>query len=64
MTDQRHAEKHANYNGDVTHAVGEVMGPNEFGERMTVVEAAYDPETNKTRLGFAYTTVGDLEAVK
>jgi hypothetical protein len=44
----------ATYNGNQTHVVGQLMGPNTLGELLTVVTASYDHQTNKTRLGFAY----------
>lgn len=44
----------ANYGGDVTHIVGEVKGPNMLGEMLTAVTADYDPETDRTRVGFVY----------
>lgn len=49
--------RYGNYNGDVRHIVGEVKGPNTLGEMLTAVAAEYDPETNTTRVTFAY---GDL----
>lgn len=43
------------YNGNVTEIVGQVvMGPTTLGEYLTPVSAIYDPETNKTKVGFAY----------
>lgn len=39
----RVASRHANYPGDVRHIVGEVKGPNTFGEYLTAVDAVYDP---------------------
>lgn len=49
------AQQWATYNGDVTEVVGkQYMGPNLLGEKLTPVVAVYDPETNKTRVGFAY----------
>jgi hypothetical protein len=46
--------KFLTYSGDVTHIVGEVKGPNTLNELVTAVTAVYDPETDKTRVGFAY----------
>lgn len=49
------ASTHLNYKGNCTaEAVGQIMGPNTMGELLTVVEAAYDPAADKTRLGLAY----------
>lgn len=57
----RHPFRFANYPGDVTHIVGEVKGPNLFGEYLTAVTADYDQDSNTTRVGFAYTTTADME---
>lgn len=53
------ASRFANYPGDVTHIIGEVKGPNTWGERLTAVSADYNQATNMTRVGFAYTTTKD-----
>jgi hypothetical protein len=58
MNDAPTPVRFANYSGDVTHVVGEVMGPNLLGEMLTAVTADYDPETHTTRVGFVY---GDRE---
>ena len=57
MTNQ--PARFANYNGDVSHMVGEVKGPNTWGERLTAKSANYDSTTNQTRVGFAFTTTND-----
>jgi hypothetical protein len=44
----------ADYYGDVTHIIGEVKGPNTLDEMLQAVTAVYDPETDRTRVGFAY----------
>lgn len=50
----------ANYRGNVLAGVtrdidsGRPKGPNYMGELMWPVEATYDPETDKTRVGFSY----------
>lgn len=44
----------ANYPGDVTCMVGQLVGPNTFGEVLKCVVAAYNPATDTTRAGFAY----------
>lgn len=49
----------ADYPGDVTHIVGEVKGPNTWGERLTAVTADHNQETDRTRVGFAFTTTAD-----
>ena len=55
----RTAARFANYSGDVTHIVGEIKGPNTWGERMTAVSADYDGAADSTRVGFAFTTTAD-----
>lgn len=52
----------ANYPGDARSILGEVKGPNTIGEFLTAVAADYDPATDTTRVGFAYTTTDDIEA--
>ncbi|MFE4229165.1 hypothetical protein ACFRJ8_14900 [Arthrobacter sp. NPDC056886] len=54
----------ATYPGDTTHIIGEIKGPNTWGERLTAVTADYDPAADQTRVGFAYTTTNDIEASK
>ena len=61
-TTARKASRHATYPGNVEHIVGEIKGPNTIGERLTAVEAIYDPEVDKTRVGFAYTTTHEVQA--
>lgn len=55
------AARFATYPGDTTHIIGEVKGPNTWGEHLTAVTADYNPETNSTRVGFNYTTTHDIE---
>lgn len=49
-----------NYPGDVTAGIVELlersipMGPNTIGEWLWPVSAAFDVETNRTRVGFSY----------
>jgi len=52
---ERHPTGYATYPNDHTHLAGRVepMGPNAMGELMWPVTADYDPETNKTRVGFS-----------
>lgn len=48
-------QRWATYPGNCTEVVGrQLMGPNTLGERLTPVIAVYDPETDTTRMGFAY----------
>lgn len=54
MTGLPAATRFLTYPGDCTHIVGEVKGPNLMGEMLTAVAATYDPETDSTRVGFAY----------
>lgn len=42
-----------NYKGSLGDKLGEVMGPNLFGEMFVVTEQHYDPHNNTTRLGFS-----------
>jgi hypothetical protein len=55
----RKATGWANYHGDVTSAIardieaGTPRGPNYMGELMWPVDAAYDAESNMTRVGFS-----------
>lgn len=57
--DGRHPIGHLNYPGNVVPgiadavATGRAYGPNDHGERMFPVDAAYDPEANRTRVGFS-----------
>lgn len=60
----RPAVRWCNYNADVRHMVGEVHGSNTLGEFMTAVSADYDEATGKTRVGWAFATVHDIEAAK
>ena len=55
------AQRFANYNGDCRDVIGQRVGPNVFGEPMTAVEATYDSDTNKTRVGFAFGQVGNAD---
>lgn len=62
MTGRAPVAGFANYAGNVSTAIGEVMGPNDFGELLTVVQADFDSTTNTTRLGFAYAGTDDIMA--
>jgi hypothetical protein len=59
MTDTRKPTGHANYPGNVTAAIardiesGRPFGPSYMGEQMWPVTATYDPETDRTRVGFS-----------
>ena len=48
------AHRWATYRGDHVESLGAVMGPNTLGERMVAVTCDYDPEADKSRLGFAF----------
>lgn len=54
------AARYATYPGDTTHIIGEVKGPNTWGEHLTAVTAEYNPDSNTTRVGFNYTTTNDI----
>lgn len=57
---RRQATTWANYPGDVTAAVAELidnetpMGPNTIGEWLWPVSASFDPALKRTRVGFSY----------
>jgi len=51
------ATRFATYPGKVTHMVGEVVGPNTLGERLTAVWAEHDAKTDTPRVGFTYAKV-------
>lgn len=49
------ASRQLHYRGDLTAGiVGQVVGPNTFGERLTVVDATYDLARDLTTAGLAY----------
>ncbi|MDO8308593.1 MAG: hypothetical protein Q7V58_09610 [Actinomycetota bacterium] len=56
MTDvmNRPASRWVTYPGDVTHMVGQPVGPTTVGDYLTAVEATHDPDSGTTRVGFAY----------
>lgn len=55
----RTAHRFANYLGNAADVIGQVVGPNSFGEKMTAVEATYDAETDRTRVGFDFARAED-----
>jgi hypothetical protein len=52
--------KRLRYRGDVTEAVGQMVGPNEWGERYVVAEATYDPARDLTTVYLRYATAKDV----
>ena len=48
------AHRWATYRGNHVESLGHVLGPNTLGEGMVVVDCDYDPEADKSRLGFAF----------
>lgn len=53
----------AHYNADVRESiVGKTLGPNALGEWMRVVEADYDPDDGRTRVGFVFATQDEVLA--
>jgi hypothetical protein len=50
----RVAQRWATYRGNHVESLGHVLGPNTLGEGMVVVDCDYDPEADKSRLGFAF----------
>jgi hypothetical protein len=51
------ATRWSTYPGDVSHMIGEVVGPNTLGETLTAVTTEYVPETDRTRVGFTFQLV-------
>lgn len=49
----------ATYPGDVTTDVGRVVDPTLAGEYLTLDEATYDPDTDRTTARFRYATPED-----
>lgn len=47
-------ERHATYPGDKRRMVGTVFGHEAYGPAVTAVTATYDPDADRTRVGFAY----------
>lgn len=56
----RKAAGYMNYTGEVELEIGEVRGPTYMLEMIHVVSKDYDPETNITRVGWAF-GLPDLE---
>lgn len=55
MSDTRQAVRWATYPGDARNILTEgPKGPNTIGEALWPVTAEFDPEANKTRVGFSY----------
>lgn len=69
MSDTREPIGHANNNGDVRNTfdfetfLGH-KGPNYMGEVMFPVTAEYDPETNKTKVGFSLLPPVQMELIE
>ncbi|MGN6245156.1 MAG: hypothetical protein ACTHQ3_16000 [Motilibacteraceae bacterium] len=53
-TPGRPAVVHANYPGDITSAIGQIVGPNTIGERLMLVEVDYDEAADRSLAGFSY----------
>ena len=63
MTDERRPTGFANYRGDHRQILDRgdtAMGPNLMGELLWPVTADYDPETNRTRVGFSLLPPGGV----
>lgn len=56
----RSPSRWANYPRNVSDALGQVVGPNTLGEFLTVVAVEYDPATDRSRVGFAYSQASDF----
>jgi hypothetical protein len=55
--------RYLNYPGDITaDAVGQVVGPTEWGEYLTSVSAEYDSGIDMTRVGYRFTTLPEMQA--
>ena len=52
------------YRGDVTAAVGQMVGPTLAGEWLAIAEATFDPASNTTVARFRFATVADAEALR
>lgn len=50
----------ATYQGDVTAAVGQIVGPNLHGEMLVIDQADYDPATGTTVARFRPATTADI----
>jgi len=59
MTSELDNRPKANYSGDVTSSIGQIVGPNLSGEYLVIDEVDYSPETNKSVVRFRYATIGD-----
>jgi hypothetical protein len=57
---KRAASSFLNYRGPLPDQVGRVMGPNDLGEDLVVVEQSYDAAEDRTRLGLAIVPLRDL----
>lgn len=56
----RHTAGHATYPGDCRHAIGEVMGPTNYGVPVVVIAATYDDAAKTTRVTFGHLTQDEL----
>jgi hypothetical protein len=55
-------QRYATYNGNRTNMLQGLYGPNDFGEIMCAVDVVHDPDTDTSRVGFAYATLPQLKA--
>jgi hypothetical protein len=62
MTDQRKPQGWLTYPRNHEHMVGRVFGPSHLGEFWKAVEAAYDPATDRTRVGLVIASRDDIAA--
>ncbi len=57
MPERPKPARFATYNGNRANMMGGIYGPNQLGELMTVVDVEHDPDTDTSRVGFAFATV-------
>jgi hypothetical protein len=63
MDEETDNRPRATYRGDVTAAIGQVMGPTLAGEFLVLDEATFDPATGLTVARFRYARVEDEAAI-
>lgn len=53
--DELKPSRFADYKGKVEANIGSFRGPTTLGELMVIVEINYNPKTDMSRVGYAYT---------
>jgi hypothetical protein len=64
VTGPRYRAGFVTYPGDCRHLVGEVKGPTTYGSFLVAVSAVYDPDADRTRVGFAHLAKTDAGGVE